>query len=604
MRPLDPRHRLRQRLCIGALLLAAGATALAATSGVGINVGGWDYWSPDLPTIDQFKRADGWFTQCTKASNPACPSETAWDTGEQAQLKRDANGWPTSLPPAGSTLKFRTVAALLFKNNGGAHPVGKYVVLYDGQGTLAFGLRGTRNAAESRPGRDVVDVGAGDEGVLISITATTATNHLRNIRVVPPGGVCELAPRDYADMPAACAARGTGSFIGFEQLVDAQTFHPYFIGDLRGFRIARFLDWNRTNTSEIVQWAERPKTSHAFWTGPHGVPIEAMLELANRAGVDPWINLPHRASDDYVRRFAQLARQKLGARRQLIVEYANEPWNGGFAAGTWMQRQALAKWPQHDGTSDFAKRLSWYGLRSAQVCALVKAEFGADAGRVRCAVNGQAGNYDVLDQMLQCRHALLERGGRPCARSVDIAAIAPYFADYISDAAVRATVRAWAAEPDGGLDRMFAEILAEGPDGRPVTPPLYASYPVAPQGAVALARQRMLDNLRIANRHGLPLWSYEAGQHMTAFGVEDAVFIDLYLRANRDPRMGRAYDRMLQNWRADNGQAVVLFNHVYAPGRYGAWGLKETMFTTAGAKWNAVLPWRDRIPCWWSGCTR
>lgn len=602
-----PRMSLAHRMLAIALTassLAAGTALAANSSGVGINVGGWDYWSPDLPTIDQFKRAEGWFTQCTKANSPNCPGETAWDTGEQSALQRDANGWPLALPAPGSPLKFRSVAALLFKGNGGAHPVGRYIVRYDGQGTLAYGLRARKLADESREQRDVIEVAPGDEGVLISITATAAGNHLRNIRVVPPGGVCELEPKAYAETPGACAARGTGPFVGFEQLVDTQTFHPYFLADIRGFRSVRFLDWNRTNTSQLTDWAQRPKPAHAFWTGPHGVPVEAMLELANRAGSDPWINMPYQASDDYVRRFAQLARQRLGAKRQLIVEYANEAWNGGFVAGGWMQQQALRKWPAADGTSDFAKRLSWYGLRSAQVCAIVKAEFGADAGRVRCAVNSQAANADVLDQILQCRHALSERGGQPCARGVDAAAIAPYFADYIADDAVRATVRGWAAETDGGLGKMFAEILAEGPDGRPVTPPLYASYPVAPQGAVALARQRMLENLRIANRHGLPLWAYEGGQHLSAFGAADPVFVGLYTRANRDPRMGRAYDRMLQNWRADNGQLIALFNHVYMPGRHGAWGLKETLFTTEGAKWNAVLPWRDGVPCWWSGCTR
>ena len=84
----------RARQALGCILLATGAAqAGAAASGVGLNLGEWDYWSSDLPTIDQFKRAGGWFTQCTREQNANCPADWAWDTGEQAKLKLDASGW-------------------------------------------------------------------------------------------------------------------------------------------------------------------------------------------------------------------------------------------------------------------------------------------------------------------------------------------------------------------------------------------------------------------------------------------------------------------------------------------------------------------------------
>lgn len=597
----------RARQALGGVLLAAGATqAMAATSGVGLNLGEWASYSPDLPTIDQFKRADGWYTQCTRdpdvpGHNDNCPANWAWDTGEQGKLALDANGWVTQLPAADDTnAQYRWVAALLFKDNGGAHPTGEYTVLYDGAGTLEYGYLG--RWVSGTPGRDVVHVSAGNDGLLIKITATTPGNHVRNVRVLPPGGVCDGAPKVYAASAADCARNGTGTFLNFEQLLaqQPQTWHPYVMTDAKGFRSVRFMDWGKTNTSTLKNWADRPKPAQAFWTGPYGVPLESMFEFANKAGADPWINIPMDASDDYVRRFARLAKQRLGAKRTLILEYSNEPWNTAFKAYKYMETKG-AKWGPGQ---EYNKALSWYGLRSVQVCGLVKAEFGADAARVKCVANGQAGWPDVTRQILNCQHAQGEVG-QPCGRKLDAVAMAPYFGGYLGDLSVRSTVDAWAGESDGGMAKLFAELLAEGPDGKPATPPLLGKHPDSkPGGAVAAAQQTMVDSLGIANEFALPLWAYEGGQHLTTalYGDNDATWIGLYMAANRHPRMATAYDRWLQAWRASGAQTMTLYNHVYRPGSHGAWGLKETQFTTEGPKWNAVLPWRDSIACWWPGC--
>ena len=60
-------------------------------------------------------------------------------------------------------------------------------------------------------------------------------------------------------------------------------------------------------------WVDRPMMADALWT--RGVPVEAMDELANRTGVDPWFNLPVNASDDYVRGFATYVRSRLDRSR-------------------------------------------------------------------------------------------------------------------------------------------------------------------------------------------------------------------------------------------------------------------------------------------------
>jgi hypothetical protein len=99
------------------------------------------------------------------------------------------------------------------------------------------------------------------------------------------------------------------------------------------------------------------------------------------------------------------------------------------------------------------------------------------------------------------------------------------------------------------------------------------------------------------------LWAYEGGQHLTPpGGVDDPAWLKLIVTANRDRRMGRAYERHLSDWRAAGGQLFVWFNHMAVPSQAGAWGLKETQFSDDSTKWQAVRAQRDGLSCWWPGC--
>jgi hypothetical protein len=71
------------------------------------------------------------------------------------------------------------------------------------------------------------------------------------------------------------------------------------------------MDWGATNVSPIVEWADRSHVADVTYATPAGVPIEVMIDLANTLHVDPWFCIPHQASDDYVRRFATLVRDRL-----------------------------------------------------------------------------------------------------------------------------------------------------------------------------------------------------------------------------------------------------------------------------------------------------
>jgi hypothetical protein len=573
--------------------------AAPARSGVGTNLAQVSYYSAEYPTIDFMKRAGGWLTQCSQYTNKDCKS-SVWDTSEEAKLDLDADGWIKSLPATGSTdVVYRYVTTALL--SGGTQPVGKYVVRYDGQGTITYSGIGTKVAAESSPGRDVVNVVAGSGGLFLSITATTPANYLRNIRVYAPGGVCSADMTTYVTNAAACTG-SKGSYTAFENLPAGSTWFPTFMSGLKGFRTLRFMDWAQTNLTKVTAWTQRTSPTSRIWSGNAGVPVEAMFDLAKSAAADPWMNIPPYATDDYIHQFGKLAHQKLGAGQTLNLEYGNEMWNYGFAASVWAQSQAKAAFASNlaKGVDLNTLTVNWYAQRLVQACTIVKGEFGADASRVRCIANTQASNAWDTSQVLGCPYA-----GGACAKSIDVVAIAPYFGQYISNTANRPAVSSWYADADGGLTKMFAEIIGADTNATAAAITPLASTASAPGGSLAQVKGWMIATKAAAAKYGIPMWAYEGGQGLLQSPTDtDQTLLNLMIAANRDARMGAAYQTMMQDWVAAGGQTFAFFTDIAVPSKYGFWGLRESQFdTTANApKWKAVVQWRDGTACWWAGC--
>lgn len=590
---------------VSGLPKAVPATS-SSRSGVGVNVSPLDTSSPEIPSIDLMKRAGTWYVGCTTGNNSQCKGFTGaasgFDTLEEAKLDLDSQGWIRSLPAANdSTVKFRTASTVL---SAGIAPDGKYVVRYDGAGTIAYSGVAVKVASQSTPGRDVVTVtNSSTGGFFMTITATTSGNYLRNIRVYPPGGACSGDYTTFAADATACTGN-KGTFVPFESFPATQQWYPPFITDLKGFRTLRFMDLTRTNTTTLANWADRPLPTDRTWNGVYGMPVETAIDLSNDAGADPWLNLPPHATDDYVHQFAKLVHGRMAATRTLNLEYANETWNYAFTASAWMYNQAAAQWPAEvvKKTSVYTLQLSWYAQRLSQVCDIVKSEFGADASRVRCIANTQAGGYGAA-QVLACPFAAAAMG-KQCAKSIDVIAIAPYFGFYIGNAKMRSTINTWYADADGGMGKMFEEITGLDASGNPLTAaPLAAAGSGAPQGAMAFAQTLTVLTKAAADAYGKPMWAYEGGQHLIVpAGDSDTTFVNFEIAANRDPRMGAAYDQSMAEWKAAGGQTFVYYAHVGKPSKYGMWGLKEALTDTANPKWLAAMRARNGTACWWAGC--
>jgi len=129
---------------------------------------------------------------------------------------------------------------------------------------------------------------------VIQITATTAGNNLRNIRLV-------------------YSPDSTSSVVGTNEslLNSGEIFNPTFISRFSKFDTFRFQDWTWNFLQPLVgSWIARPTPSQAFWgigkglpsyNGGYsfgiGVPYEVQIALCNETKRNGWFNLPYNADD-------------------------------------------------------------------------------------------------------------------------------------------------------------------------------------------------------------------------------------------------------------------------------------------------------------------
>lgn len=581
----------------------AVVSAASTRSGVGMNLTSVNSYSPEMPTIDLMKKASPWMTQCQNAYQTCTGftgSARAYDTLEEASLPVDANGWVTSLPAASdTTVKYRSVTTKIAE--GGVQQAGTYTVLYDGSGTITYSGMATKVASQSTPGRDVITVTNNAVGVYLNIVATDPKNYIRNIRVYAPGGACKSDLTTYVAAASSCAA-STGGFVPFESFPAGTVWHPAFIASLKGFRTLRFMDWAQTNYTQAVNWTDRTPATARSWYVTTGVPLESMLDLAGKVGADPWVNIPAHATDDYVHQWAQDAHAHLAAGSNINVEYGNEMWNWAFASTRWVLAQAEATWPTVSASSNIQLLESnWYAMRTAQVCNIVKSEFGTDSGRVKCVANTQAASPVSTSFVLDC--TLGQRVlGQPCSKFIDAVAIAPYFGYYFqNNTAIQTAMKSWYSDADGGLTKMFEEINGTDSTGQSVIAPLSVSAATTlSTGALAQATGWMVAQHAVTAKYNIPLWAYEGGQSLVPT-AGDTNMLNLMAAANRDARMGATYQTMMTAWKNAGGQTFTFFADVGTYGSGGMWGLRENQFDTSTPKWKTATQWRSQA-CWWTGC--
>ena len=116
--------------------------------------------------------------------------------------------------------------------------------------------------------------------------------------------------------------------------------------------------------------------------------------------------------------------------------------------------------------------------------------------------------------------------------------------------------------------------------------------PNSPEGgALALAYRNMEAYAELAEDEDLPLLAYEGGQHLVGTnGLENNQAItDLFIAANRDPRMGEIYRDYLEQWSDTRGDLFVNFSDIKTPSKWGSWGALDSVYQESSPKYDAII---------------
>lgn len=479
--------------CIAAGPAAAqkGAPTYANRERFGMNLSGVVDWTTEWPLVDVFKASRPWVTSDWQSAS------------EKREYAFDAAGNPLLGPG-------QSVQTLMLREIGGHYPAGIYAITYGGKGVVALGPSDVRKVVKERPGRIEAQVVPGDAGILLQIVKSDPKDPIRDLHVWMPGFENARSP-----------------------------FHPLFRERLRPFGTLRFMDWQMTNNSPVVHWADRAQPGDARYANARGIPLERMIELANTLGANPWFCMPHQADDTFVRNFARMVQQRLDPRRKITIEYSNEVWNGQFAQA----RYALAKGKaQNLGPSDFECQLRYYSQRAVEIFKIWEAVFG-EAGKKRLVrvLGSQSANPWVSEQVL---------GWKGAAAHVDALAIAPYFGNDFGNPQTQNEVAKLSVD-------QLMDALAKEVDGK--------------------NRLWIEQQAAVARRYGVKLVAYEGGQHLVGVGgaENNQALTDLFIAANRSPRMADLYGKHLRNWFAAGGGLYVVFSNVAKASKWGSWGVLE-----------------------------
>lgn len=540
-----------------------------ADPGLAMGLNGLADWSTQHPFLDLMKTARPWLGHT--AEEWGAVSNEALDAGGYL----DANGWPLAIPP-----NLRALEALLLtaQPEDASHLSGRYVVRYKGTGVLRV-LGRADNRRYDYPNREIrFDYTPGPGSVALSLMETDPADPLRDITVIRED---RQALHDLGVV-----------------------FNPRWTARVADVRLYRFMDWMFTNGSDKLAWADRARPADATYVW-RGVPVEVMVQLANELGADPWFTMPHRADDDYVRRFATHVRDHLAPGLRAHVEYSNEVWNFIFPQADWAREQANARWGDAAGDDAW---MQYAGLRAAQMARIWRTVFGADAATRLVAVLGTHTGWPGLEQAALTAPLALDDGSldAPPVTLFDAYAVTGYFGHALGAEDRTESVLGW-IEASRAVAR--AEADRRGLDGTARDTYLAAhGYDLAFDLAAATLRSGSFKALlnktfpyhaAAAARHGLRLMMYEGGTHVTGQGaaVENAELTDFFNAFNYSPQMGALYDDLLAGWRRAGGGPFNAFVDVSAPSRWGSWGALRHL-QDDNPRWQALMRANAHPPDW------
>jgi hypothetical protein len=371
-------------------------------------------------------------------------------------------------------------------------------------------------------------------------------------------------------------------------------YRQQFIDRVKGYGVFRFMDWSAVNTytGEQRDFSEYRTRNAASWNNQ--VPLEHQVAVCNEANVAGWFNLPHKASDDFVRQFVGYIEANLAPHLPYTLEVSNEVWlpDGGrkqyahFCNPTWPRLSADPAWGA-------------YGYRSAQIMAIAHQASGY-AKRCRPFFGSQGENTAVTEGVLAGIRAAIAEWSDPASTPRARDGITAPSLGYVSEFAARfktpgqifagfggaiylgagmgrdrwgtddpqgrAKFQQWAAATDdSGLAGFFNQLRT----GQEMTDPNH--YNLANWVGVYAGQHA------ISVREQIEMWAYEGCITVEDFhGQLDAGMIAFRTRALHDPRMIQLTRDWITQCMAAGYTVLVNLCDISGPG--GAYGSAESAY--------------------------
>ncbi|SHF22978.1 hypothetical protein SAMN04487965_1688 [Microbulbifer donghaiensis] len=493
-------------LAIYLLGLAAADSQQCINSG--INIERVTYWSNINPFVNLIRISDEW-RRPWDSSNREVPLHLTPDL----YVKR----LDDSDEPVYSIVTVRFDSHSFGEKN--------YTLLFDGEGDIEFKFDRPKIVSRDEHKIDV-EFGPQADTVALMIDSINEKDPIRNIRLIPTSELSSPSDSVYNDQ--------------FKELV-------------RPFSVIRFMDFLSTNDSTQSRWQDR---RHPMQYGQGPIPIEDIVALANEVKAIPWLNIPHLADDNYVRRMAEYTLANLDRDLTVYVEYSNEVWNGSFDQAKWAEDQA-----KKAGVSP----AQYYASRARHVHSIWRSVFSGDARRITRVLGTQLHNSSRTEQMLEAFENPEDL--------FDVLAVNYYLGNSLGSPEMAAKTL-----------KMDNNRLFEYLDS--------VELPILKQN---LRRQKSL-----ADKYGMELDAYEAGQHIVGHGSsrklggylpDNEELTEKLVGMNRDPRIAVLYHKMIDLWIEEGGGLINWFSLTSNYGKWGSWGIVDVddRSDAGSPKYNAIL---------------
>lgn len=372
------------------------------------------------------------------------------------------------------------------------------------------------------------------------------------------------------------------------------------------FSVIRFMDFLASNSNVQTNWNDRPLPSWAsFQRNPGGAygwqgiggPWEHVILLMNETGKDAWINIPVRATDEYIRNVALMfaygsdgvypytspqtnpVYPPLNANLKIYVEYSNELWNTAppFQQSYDNCQAASDELASTSGNSPLNWDRSWNNVTYNQggtnnswnwtMCFRRTAKRGVEISNIFRSVFGDAA------MTTRIRSVLMSQLGNPGGALFDeMKMMLDYYDNMAGNFVSSPHTPNYYFYGAGGSGYYSPAKSVSTLDA------LFADPGMTPEDFEA----KLQADAKLVAAMGLKRVSYEGGPSLDKTGgARDAISA----QAVNDPRMTTALVNMHNTWSSNSGELLVYFTA--ATGDY-QWGFAPDVYNLSTPKLLAI----------------